>query len=377
MGNQTRKIRVKLIFGGHQIYQEIVNYPPKNVEYLGVSKETQKGKYYESKRLKEKLGKWLQKLKLPRMIYARPGKYDLIHSSRGIIPLNRKPWVMDIEHVHSFFGLNPKLIKNKFWKRFIEKKLASINCRAILCHCEATRQAFFRYLDCSRFKEKIKVLYPASHIVPIKKEKHDKIRILCVLSLFKPKGGHQILKAFSQLEKKHKNIELWLRADVPESFKKKYNSKNIKYMDYLKDIVPREKLLKEVYSKCDIFLYPTFYDSFGYSLIDAMVAKLPIISTNMFAIPEIVKDGRNGFVVDIPGYSLKENFLQYYPIENLTKKDNEKFIQGIVKSLEKLIKDKKLREGMSKESFRLVNTGKFSIKERNKRLLEAYGVKNG
>ena len=344
---------------------------------MGVSSATKSGKYYESKKMKEKLGSLLQKFKLPRMIYVKPGKYNLIHSSRGIIPLNMRPWVIDMEHVHSFFGLNPKLMKNKFWRKFIEKKLASKNCKAILCHCEATRQAFFRYLDCSKFKDKIKILYPSSHIIPIKKEKHDKIRILAILSLFEHKGGLQILEAFSQLDKKYKNIELWLRADVPESFKKKYNSKNIKYMDYFKDIIPRERLLKEVYSKCDIFLYPTFCDSFGYSLIDAMVAKLPIIGTNMFAVPEIVEDGKNGFVINIPGYSLKDNFLQYYPIENLTKKDNEIFIRGLFKSLEKLIKDKKLREKMSKESFRLVNTGKFSIKERNKKLLVAYGVKNG
>ena len=149
------KIKIKTIFGGHQIYQEIVNYPPRGVEYIGVSKETVSGKYYESKKTKEKLGAMLQKLKIPRMIYVKPGNYDLIHSSRGIIPLNRKPWVIDMEHVHSFFGLNPNLIKNKFWKRFIEKKLASKYCKGVLCHCEATRQAFFKYLDCSKFKNKI------------------------------------------------------------------------------------------------------------------------------------------------------------------------------------------------------------------------------
>jgi len=281
-----------------------------------------------------------------------------------------------MEHVHSFFGLDPQLIKNIFWKRFIERKLSSKYCGGVLCHCKATQQAFFENLDCSKFKKKIKVLYPASHVVPIKKEKHHKIRILCVLSLFKPKGGPQILEAFSQLEKKHKNIELWLRSDVPESFKKKYSSKNIKYMDYFGDIISRESLLKEVYSKCDIFLYPTFCDSFGYSLIDAMVAKLPIISTNMFAVPEIVENEKNGFVIKIPNYSLKEKFRQYSPPENLTKKENERFIVDMAKGIDKLVKDKKLRNRMSKRSFSLVKEGKFSIKERNKKLLQAYGVTN-
>lgn len=40
-----KEIKVKTIFGGHQIYQEIVNYSPRGVEYVGVSKETVSGKY--------------------------------------------------------------------------------------------------------------------------------------------------------------------------------------------------------------------------------------------------------------------------------------------------------------------------------------------
>lgn len=371
-----KELKVKPIFGGHQIYQEIVNYPPRGVKYIGVSNGTKSGKYYESKKIKEKLGSILQKLKLPRMIYVRPGNYDIIHSSRGIIPLNRKPWVIDMEHVHSFFGLNPNLIKNKFWKKFIEKKLASKNCKAILCHCEATRQAFFRYLDCSKFKEKLKVLYPSSHLTSFGKNYHKNIRILAILSLFEHKGGLQILDAFSRLEKKYKNIELWVKADVPLELKKKYNSNNIKYFSFHDDILPRENLIKKFHTQCDIFVYPTFCDSFGYSLIDAMVAKLPIISTNMFAVPEIVENGKNGFIINIPGYSLKDNFLQYHSHKNLTKKDNKKFVNDMVESLDKLLKNKRLRDKMSKESFRMVSKGKFSIRERNKKLLEVYKIKN-
>ena len=341
------KIKIKPIFGSHQIYQEIVNYPPKNVEYIGVRRDTKKGKYYQSKKIKEKIGWLFQKLKIPRMIFVKPGNYDLIHSSRGIIPLNQKPWVIDVEHVHSFFGLNPYLIKNKFLKRFIEGKLSSKNCKAILCHCEATRQAFFKYLDCRKFKDKIKVLYPATHVIPFKKTKHNKIRILSVLSLFYHKGGPQILEAFSKLEKKYKNIELWMKSDVPNKFKEKYNSKNIKYFSYFGNVLTREKLLKDIYSKSDIFVYPSFCDSFGYSLIDALTTKLPIVATNLFAIPEIVENNRNGFVIKMPTYNLKDNFLQAHHYQKINLSDNKKIVNGLVKNLEKLIKSKKLRERIS------------------------------
>lgn len=366
------KIRVKPIFGNHQIYQEIVNYPPNNALYLGVGEETKKGGYYQDKRIKERLGSILRKLKLPRLILVKPDDYQIVHSSRGIIPLNAKSWVIDAEQVHSFFSLDPKMIKIKIWKKFIENRLKARSCKAILCHCKATERAFLKYLDCNNFKDKLKVLYPASHIIKLKKKKHKKIRILCVLSIFYNKGGPQVLEAFSRLEKKYDNIELWIKADVNEEMKKKYDSKNIIYIPYHNNILPREELLKKLYSQCDIFLYPTLTDSFGYSLIDAKIAKLPIVTTNLFAIPEIVKNGFSGLIIKIPEYHLEEEYSQTFPWKKLKGEKEERFIREIMKALEKLIKNKKLRLKMGKKGFEDVKKGKFSIAYRNKILEEVY-----
>jgi glycosyltransferase involved in cell wall biosynthesis len=367
-----KKIRVKPIFGNHQIYQEIVNHPPKGVEYLGIKESTRKGKYYESKKLKERFGRFLQKLNLPRMILIKPGKFDLVHSSRGIIPLTKKPWVMDVEHVHSFFGLNPRLIQKRLLRKFIEKKLAADNCKAILCHCEATRKAFFHYLNCEKFKEKIKVLYPSSHEFSLKKEKHKPVRILSIMSDFYGKAGPQILKVFSMIEKAYPNAEFWIRADIPKKMKERANLKNVKYMKYFGDIIPREKLLQTVYSPCDILFYPTLTDSFGYSLIDGMIAKLPIVGTNLFAVPEIVLNGKTGLIVKIPGYNLKDGYVQSFPFEKLKGNNEKKFIKECFTALSKLIENKTLREKMGRKGFERISKGDLSIPMRNKNLLKFY-----
>jgi glycosyltransferase involved in cell wall biosynthesis len=370
-----KEIKIKQIFGTHQIYQEIVNFPPEGIQYLGVSGETKKGEYYEKKKIKEFLSKILQTLKIPRIMHVKPGNYDLIHSSRGILPLqifNKKPWVMDIEHVSSFTGLDMNTLKKKNVKKFIERKLSSKYCKAILCHCEATRQSFFKHLNCEKFKEKIKILYPSSHLIPLNKVKSKKIKILCLSSNFKGKAGFQTLKVFERLSEKYSKIEFIFKADVPEKLRRIYEIKNIKYVPYFNSIIPREKLLKDFYLKSDIFFYPTITDSFGYSLIDALVAKLPIVSTNLFAVPEIVKDKKNGFVVKIPDYKLEERYSQSFPYNKLKGKKEESFIKDLIKALSKLIENKKLRERMGKESFKLISEGKFSIKERNKKLKRIY-----
>ena len=50
------------------------------------------------------------------------------------------------------------------------------------------------------------------------------------------------------------------------------------------------------FSNADLFIQPTFNDCFPLTLLEAMQYKLPIITTEVGAIPDIVKNGKNGFL---------------------------------------------------------------------------------
>lgn len=54
----------------------------------------------------------------------------------------------------------------------------------------------------------------------------------------------------------------------------------------------------QFYNNADAFIYPTTNDALPLVILEAMQFGLPVISTNEGAIPELVKDGVNGFVVD-------------------------------------------------------------------------------
>jgi len=58
--------------------------------------------------------------------------------------------------------------------------------------------------------------------------------------------------------------------------------------------------LKEWYNRCDIFVVPSRYESFGLIYIEAMAYGKPVIACNAGGIPEVVSDGRTGFLVS-PG----------------------------------------------------------------------------
>lgn len=48
----------------------------------------------------------------------------------------------------------------------------------------------------------------------------------------------------------------------------------------------------------DIFVLPSVKEGFPWALIEAMAAKLPVIATRVGAVPEIIENGKNGFIVE-------------------------------------------------------------------------------
>ncbi len=51
-------------------------------------------------------------------------------------------------------------------------------------------------------------------------------------------------------------------------------------------------------NQSDVYIQPTYFESLGISILEAMSYSLPVISTNVGGVPEIVSDGVNGFLID-------------------------------------------------------------------------------
>ncbi len=57
------------------------------------------------------------------------------------------------------------------------------------------------------------------------------------------------------------------------------------------------KELMSYYQSADVFVYTSLYENFGQTLLEAAATGLPIISTSVGIAPEIVIDGKTGFLV--------------------------------------------------------------------------------
>jgi glycosyltransferase involved in cell wall biosynthesis len=112
-------------------------------------------------------------------------------------------------------------------------------------------------------------------------------RVLFVGGNFERKGGVRLIQAFREI--RHLGVELHLvtRDNVPSE----------PGMFVYNDMLPNSQALKQLYHRCDVFALPTFGDSMPLVLSEAGAAGMAIVSTNIAAIPEIVRHGDTGLLV--------------------------------------------------------------------------------
>ncbi len=361
---------INLATGNHPIYENLAKFPPSGFNYVGQAsqEEFEKLSVYSKKTkfMKKIAEKIITTLGIPRMMYFRE-ESDLIHSARGVLPLNKKPWVIDIEYVASFTGMHYDALKKA--KKRVEKRLSSEHCKYILPHCKAAERSVHSFFG-DKWKDKTQTLYPAVEWEEVDRTDKNDFTLLFIGNVFDKKGGLEVLKAFSDLEKNY-DISLIMKSPVPENVRKKYNSEKINYIDKR---LTREGI-NDLYRKSDAFIMPTHLDTFGYVFLEAMGFGLPLLGNDIFTTPEIIEDGENGFLLNTKYDWALENGLPNpdFTYEKALSKDNSAHITKQIKEkVSVLIEDEKLRKKMSRNSLNLAKNGKFSIKYRNKKLKKIY-----
>lgn len=140
--------------------------------------------------------------------------------------------------------------------------------------------------------DKITVIPPGVNVHEWRRPKprvphDDPVKILFVGGNLERKGGLVLLEAFRAL--RHLGLELHLVTKdrlVPEPGVFIYN-----------DLDANSRPLKDLYHTCDIFALPTFGDCLPMVLSEAGASGMAVISTNVAAIPEIVRNGETGLTV--------------------------------------------------------------------------------
>ena len=130
--------------------------------------------------------------------------------------------------------------------------------------------------------------------------KNKKIKILCVAQFNPNKNFEAVIKVVESLCKTF-DLEAYLVGAMKDE-------------DYLRKILQMVKdtgieeivrfgvsiddaALVDCYLSCDLFLFLSYVETLPIVVLEAMYAGLPIVASRVGGIPEIVRDGVNGFLV--------------------------------------------------------------------------------
>jgi len=340
-------------------YISLKKYPPRNIKFIQKDefKFIHSGKKFKYIGIIKGVGRnilsFLNRSMPNSILTSKSENIDLIHCER-CLSKNNTPWVCDIEWVGQFWKTgSPRGSEDK-----IKKYLESDNCKKIMAWTEwCSGEIIERFPS---VKNKVEVVYPAIEEQKITRDfNKKKITLLFVARRFYEKGGLYACEVIDRITKKYNFVEGIVIGETPKKVLDRYEkNKKISFLS----MIPRERLFREFYPKSDIFVYPGFIDSFGFPIIEAMSFGIPIVSVEGAVRRELIKENYTGFVIE--GKQLSKRYM-----ENLV---DLEVIEGMCKRIISLIEDRKLLRKMSKNCIREIKTGKFSIRERNKKLSKIY-----
>ncbi len=215
----------------------------------------------------------------------------------------RVPVIVHTPHGHIFRGYYGPLATALF---VAMERLAARVTHRIICLTASERRDYIRHRIAP--SEKFVTIHSGVDLTgfrntasPLETRKSlgipkDHIVIGTVGRLVHVKGHEQLIRAFSILKDKHKDLRLILTGDGPLG-------------DHLRRLCLElgigEKVgftgwrpdVPDLLSSFDIFAFPSLNEGMGRALVEAMAAGRPIVAADAGGISDLVKDGKNGLLV--------------------------------------------------------------------------------
>ena len=286
----------------------------------------------------------------------------------------REPWVMDMraEQPHVMVGGERPF---GWCKRVLRGLFSSPYCRRVIYEVEAGKRAFLQGLHAPELEQKV-VVVPSG--VPLrnftKAFNDDKVKLLFVNSAninaswnFELKGGRVLLDAFLRLRRDYKNLELFIRSEMPRELKR--DLQGLVGLTIVDEPLPWEQLERE-FKTADIFVMPTYVTP-SIVFLDAMSYELPIVTTDIWANPELVRDGENGLLVPNPlAGRYTEGFIVHFDSSAFRKAMatvDPVMVEALVAKLRLLIEDPGLRRRLGRRGRHIVEE-MHSLQKQRERL---------
>jgi len=234
--------------------------------------------------------------------------------AKTLVATVHSTWKGEAEAIRGepFSRLNPNekfmVSFNWFLRIFEEKMLERAN--RIIAVSDFTRRELLQYYKVKAGK--IRVIHngvdtskfqPATDKHKVKKEvglNPEDIAILSVGRLYARKGLFTLIESMPAVVKRFKNAKFVISGKGQSNEMKKLVAhavklgvrNNIVFTGYFPD-----KKLPKLYQAADVFAFSTFYENLPFAVLEALSTGLPVVTTSVGGIPEMIDNGKNGFLV--------------------------------------------------------------------------------
>jgi glycosyltransferase involved in cell wall biosynthesis len=305
-----------------------------------------------------------------------PKGYDLYGSFNRFLDTD-KSYFIYVEHpaalYHYCLGRNKSLLG----KKKVNENLNNTCLSALIFYSDACKNTFETV--CGKIPPTViaKTIYP---LVPknqfVSEEAikarcyREELKLLYVVQgvRFCSKGGLEIIEAFQQLlNKGYNNITLTIITNldvIGTSLSKKIRESGINLFDFKFTSEQMERM----YADSNILLHPTSDDTCPLTILEAIQAGCVIVTSRLYAIPEIVKERVNGFLTDPHWWFSSPNNIPNPKVWNHRKKTiysgkiSDRIVSFLIDKIQLLNNDRGLLGQMSINSYKKANFPPFDEK---------------
>jgi glycosyltransferase involved in cell wall biosynthesis len=307
------------------------------------------------------------------IIHCKNKKCDIYGSSNRFLKSDR-PYFIYLETPVALFNYSLKRHKTFLGRKKL-KYLADHRLKALIFMSNACASSFepiYGAIPSHIIKETIYPYIPKNNLVSFEtiktKSQNKELKLLYISQgvSFISKGGLEILEAFKKLRNAgYSNIVLTIITSISEvDISLVEDIKKIEGIT-LYDFTFSYEALTALYADSHILLHPTSHDSFGLTILEALKAGLPVLASKLYNIPELIKDGINGFLTE-PHYWLYDSgYIPNPKVWNNMRKTVhsnqicDRIVSFLYNSILLLYNDRNLLEKMSMSSFEIANSPPF------------------
>ncbi len=233
---------------------------------------------------------------------------DILHSPHYTLPMNTPSTSVVTFHDMTFF-LYPQM--HQYYKRFFFRTMIQIaagRANAIIADSESSRQDILLLLDVKPtnvIPVPLGVSADYHHIDDrealecIHRKYHLPERFLLYVGVLEPrKNLPALIRAYRSLVDRgisHGLVIVGRKGWMYDQLFHTIRDLDLASRVILTGYVP-EAELPLLYSAADLFIYPSLYEGFGLPVLEAMACSVPVVTSNISSMPEIVGDA--GILVD-------------------------------------------------------------------------------